>query len=489
MKKIFIIIIVFYTFLVSCQDWLEESPKAVAAETFYNTTGEADAAVLASLYKLRSFFSAANWLTLYPSFMISFADYSYGRGSWEANSDYVGLNTQNVQRSDEMWTYLYQAVRDCNIAIDRLPLASDMNENQINSYLGELRFIRGFTYYHLVRLYGAVPLRTEMNMQEWDMERSSVNSIYTFIIEDLEFAQTHCPQTERIAGTPSRMAAKSLLAQVYMELKDYTKAMNLLKEVVDSKRYSLIPVSNSREFEKIFGADANNTTEEVFYMKMNHLLGWNYVQMAAHPGALINGRPMLSTGAGFYGHYTRPDNPVIAGWDDNDLRKEYNLLPFDIGMGFDTYLLVKFYDPDAPDGYSASNDYPLIRYTDVMMLYAEAITMANGAPNDVAMEQINMIHRRGYGYDPNVASVVDFRLEDYATQELFINLIVKEHAYEEFNETKRWFFLIRLGIAAKVIKEVKGIDIAEKHYLFPIPAAEFTYNKALDPVRDQNPGY
>ena len=100
-----------------------------------------------------------------------------------------------------------------------------------------------------------------------------------------------------------------------------------------------------------------------------------------------------------------------------------------------------------------------------------------------------MVRRRGYGYPPAEASPVDLKLEEYNTKEKFMDLLIREQAYETFNEGKRWPFLVRLGIAKEVIKEVKNIDVADKHFLFPIPTSEFDYNKGLDATRDQNPGY
>lgn len=467
----------------SCSKWLEEEPKAVSEITFYNTEREAAAAVLAPLNKFRSGFAMS-----YPGLMESFADYQYGRGSWASNSDYKGLDPQNVSRSDGVWSSLYNAIRDCNIAISRLPDASDLTEEQKNAFIAELRFLRGFSYFTLVQLWSEVPLRTETNMDEWDLSKSSLDELYEFIVADLEFAATYCPLTERLIGTPSRYAAQALLAQVYMQLKDYQSAHNLLKSIIDSKRYTLVQVSTIRDFEKIFGPDVVNTNEEVFYLKNTRTAGWEFVMFCSHPNAVIDGEKMHGAG-GWYGLYTRQGNKLFDEWDDADLRKGYNTLLLDLGLGFDTYLPTKFYDPLAPNSIGAGNSNPIIRYTDLLLLYAESINELNDGPTQEAMELLNMVRRRGYGYAPDRPAPVDYRLTDYGSKGQFMDLIIKEQAYEAWNEGKRWLFLKRLGIAAKQVMEAKGISIEEKHYLFPIPAAEFNYNGALDAGRDQNPGY
>jgi len=104
------------------------------------------------------------------------------------------------------------------------------------------------------------------------------------------------------------------------------------------------------------------------------------------------------------------------------------------------------------------------------------------------MEALNKVHRRAFGKAPNTASTVDFVLADYNAS-TFIDLIVKERGYEFQYEGKRWYELKRTGKAASTILAVKGKVIAQKMYLWPIPLSEMSYNKALDPIKDQNPGY
>lgn len=484
MRNKIIICVLLGVSTISCNEWLEEKPKSVAAETFYNTEAEAGAAVLAPLNKMRGGFDMS-----YPGLMETFADYAYGRGSWEANSDYEGLNTQNQTRARDLWHGNYKAVRDCNIAISRLPLATELSEEQKVAYIGELRFIRAISYFYMVRVYAGIPLRTEENLDEFNLPKSSVEDVYTFIINDLLYAIEHAPDKARLAGTPCKDAARSLLAQVYLQLEKYQEAATYAKQVMDNNKYALVPVATSRDFEKIYGANIITSTEDIFSIKSyTNEAGWQYPGFCAHPSAKIDGK-LICGGTGWYGIYTTSDNKIIAGWDENDLRKDYNLLLHDIGLGNNTYLLVKFYDFDASGPWAPGNANPLIRYADVLFTYAEAATKAAGAPTAEAIEALNEVHRRAYGYDPKASSEVDLKLSDYKTTDQFMKLLIQEQAYEFFNEAKRWPFLVRLGIAKQQIKEIKGIDVADKHLLFPIPTTEFDYNEALDPSKDQNPGY
>ena len=423
MKKLSILIGILLMGLTACNDWLEEHPKAVAAETFYNTPDEIGAAVLASLQKIHDGFQMS-----YPGLLETFADYAYGRGSWASNSEYQGLNSQNQTRTNFVWNGLYKSIRDCNIALEQLPNSSEMTEAQINAYLGELRFIRAFDYFQVVRMWNGGPLRTEENMKEFNQPKADAATLYDFIIKDLLFAVEHAPEKARLAGTPSRYAAASLLSQVYLQLGKYEESFKYAKQVVDSGMYSLVQVAASADFDKVFGPNLQTSSEEIFYMKSENQTGtWangcEYVMFCSHPSAV------------------------------------------------------------------AGNDFPLIRYPDVLLVYAETAARLNNAPTADAMEKLNIIHRRAYGYDPTSPSEVDFKLADYGTLDKFMDLLIQEQMYECFNEAKRWLFLQRLGIAKEQIKKIKGIDVADKHMLFPFPTTEFDYNEAMDPNTDQNPGY
>ena len=471
---------------VSCSDWLEEEPKSVAAETFYNTEAEAAAAVAAPLATLNQ-----NGGPDYHCSALNecFADYAYGRGSWASNSDYVGLDNTNQSRTSTTWTVFYRAIGLCNVALNRLPDASSMTEEQINAYMGELYFIRALSYFYLVRYWGDIPLHTVDNMNEYNIEKSPVADVYALIEQDLQFAIINAPEQPRMVGTPSANAARSLLGEVYATLERYDEALPLLQAVIESGQYSLVPVSSSADFDNVFGPDLVSSTEEIFYIKEERTTAGNeYAMFCAHPSAMVNGQPMHGAG-GWYGIYTTTENQLIAEWDVNDFRKDYNLLLHDFGMGDNTYLFTKYHDAQAPGGGTAACDYPLIRYPDVLLLYAEMAMRVSGGPTADAMEKVNMVHRRAYGYDPVTPSEVDFNLSDYATSNQFLDLILQERMYEQFNEGKRWFDLLRLGIVKEQIMKIKGIEVQDKHLLFPIPQREFNYNEALDPATDQNPGY
>ena len=493
MKKyisIFLTAVLLMPFATSCEKWLEEHPYSIATDTFYNTAAEADAAI-ASVS--RKFYNTYVGDFNFPSMLECFADNIYGRGSWAANSEYTVLNPTNYGRSDGFWNNFYSIIRDANIVISRIPEATDLTEAQKTSYIAEARFFRGYAYTSLARYYGKAVLRTEENMTEWDQPLTPGATIYNFALEDLKFAVQNCPDKAATDNRPSKDAARAALAEFYLIQKDHASAKPLLEAIISSGKYSLVPVKTSRDFDNLFGYTVTSTPEEVFYGKTSDVgaMGFAMVMMYSHPSAIVNGAKMLKSG-GWYGLCLSSENKWIKEWDDNDLRKNFVILPFQRMGEFDGLpldaLMVKFYDHEHSGSYACTCDNPIYRYADILIMEAECINETSG-PNEQAMEYLNMIHRRAYGYTPNQPSEVDYKLADYNTKDKFMELLVKEHSYEFIGEAKRWNFLVRTGLANKYVKEYKGRDINPNMMLFRIPESEFNYNAALDPSKDQNPGY
>lgn len=459
--------------LCSCSDILEEKPQAIAVETFYNTPGEIEAGIAAIYTPIRDWGAFRN---NYTAMLEVFSDiFKSGRGSWAPPSEYQGLNSTNISRIQSSWEKFYLAIRNANLIIKNVPNANNVTDDAKNQYISEAKYLRAFTYFQLVRCWGAVPLRDEQNMSEYNVARSSVEDIYKQIISDLEAAELYLPDQVSVSGHPSKWSAKTLLADVYFHMNQYDKAMEKSGEVIKSNIYSLIEVSVADDFEKLFGAVVTTSTEEIFYLK--------YVEEDPFEFALYLhgvGRKYINVD-GYYAMYSNIDYTVYQNWDNKDLRKVYNWYEYD---SFDpgTILCKKFSDTE---GLSPRNDLPVYRYADCLLIYAEASCRATGAPTVEGLEALNKVHRRAYGYPSTQPSPVDFKLSAY-NKDSFIDLCMKERGYETVGEGKRWLDLKRSGLATKYVKANRGQDIAEIHYLWPIPVSELNYNEA---ITDQNPGY
>ena len=266
MKKI--LIPIFAALLVgftACQSWLDETKYtySISSSTFYNTANEASSAVVAVLDQMRGAHNS-NW---FAALEIN-TEHIYPKGVYQASGDYKGItNATHLNRCGSNFQSLYRAIMRCNTPLSRLPEASDMTEEQIKQYMGELYFLRAFCYFNLVRTFGAIPLRTVDNMYTWDIPKSSVADVYALIEADLKNAIANCPDKARYYDTPCKLSAKALYANVLMYLGNYTEAKKMAKDVIDSGAYSLVQVSSSDEFaQKVFGEGLATSSEEVFYL-------------------------------------------------------------------------------------------------------------------------------------------------------------------------------------------------------------------------------
>lgn len=466
--------------LIACAKKLEEHPKSIAAEVFYNTPGEVEAGLDAIYIPIRRVSTIG---ALYLCQQEIYSEYLYGRGSHAPLNDYNGLDNTNITRINSMWTDFYESIRDANIVIEKAPLGKSLTADDLKKYMGEARFLRGLCYFYLVRNWGGVPLRTENNMDSINLARATANDVYNYLLADLEWAEQNLPDNPRLVGAPSKWAAKSVLTDVYMTLHQYDKARDKALEVINSAKYSLVKVNVADDFDKLFGPDISTSTEEIFYLKYARTpsgQGFPYPIYAHYPNS------GYYPPGGFYTFYSDSEqNSFVKNWDKNDLRYAFNWYSQTFGLGATTILLKKFSDKAAVT--AGGNDYPMYRYADILLFYAEAVAQAAGAPSADALEKLNMVHRRAYGKDPLTANAaVDFQLTG---QQAFIDAVVQERGYENCGEGKRWLDLKRLGIAQQVIAAVKGKTVTERHLLWPIPTVEYNYNTAINPTTDQNPGY
>ncbi len=481
MKGTILLIIVVMGLLTSCSDLLEENPKSVSDANFYNTAEEVETAVNAAYSALGVGSTQAEQIVI----LDTHTDWGYGRGSRANYNDFAGFNSANINNAGKRWTVFYRTIQLANIVIDEAPNGSSISQDDIDEYLAEARFLRALSYFDLVRNWGGVPLRTEENMEDRDLAKSSADDVYDFIIEDALYAEEYLPDSQEDIGRATKFAAKMLLADVYLTLGEYEKAQAEALDVIESDLYSLVPATSTSDMRtNLFGPDITTSTEEIFYFK--------YMRQEDYGNWILWVLNHTDSGyfnyGGAYAHYSRLDNPFIMNWDDADLRKGFwdNI---DFGLGDQTLVCNKYSDTEAVvKGLGAGNDLPVYRYAEALLFYAEASCLAANGPTEKGVEYLNQVHRRAYGLDAETASPIDFNIADYDT-ESFQDLVLQERAYEFIFEGKRWYDLKRTGKAAEVVLEAKGITVKEIAYLWPIPDSELDYNQELDASTDQNPGY
>ena len=463
----------------SCEDVLKEEPKTIAVETFFNTAEEVESAVNAIYSPLRS-----NNYAVYEATLECQSDFTNGRGSWAPLHNFQGLDDANITRVAGLWNAFYLSIRNANLVIKNAPKGNSISQENIDKYVAEAKFLRAFNYFQLVRNWAGVPLRTELNMEEVNLIKSSQQQVYELIKSDLAIAETNLPDNAAVAGRPSRWAAKTLLADVHLTLGEFSAARDKAQEVIQSGKHALVAVSNKSDFQlKVWGPELSSTTEEIFYLKYARQVNQgNYMLWVSnHPDS-----KWFNFG-GAYVLYLDVTGPYYKAWPDADLRKSlWEKINF--GLGANTVVSAKFIDQNAVSQSGAGNDDPVYGYSDVLLIFAEAASRAGNGPTQQAMEALNMVHRRAYGKAPATPSEIDYKISDY-TSDQFVDLVLTERSYEFQLEGKRWLDLKRTQKAEQQVLLNTGKTIAEKHYLWPIPVSELNYNKALDPATDQNKGY
>lgn len=473
----------------SCKKLLEESPKGLSVDGFYNTPAEADAAVAAIYSPLRGDMSGW-WIGILECETEWGAGLS-GAANFDSFKSMSGVDDVGKNNLIPRWNAFYVAIRNANLVIKHVPNGTELTDAQKNVYLAEAKFLRAFSYFQLVRGWGGVPLHTEENLDQTDnIPKATKESVYELITTDLEFAAAQLPDNAPLVGKPSKWAAKSVLSDVYFFQGLNEKAAATAGEVIQAGKYSLQRLSVPDDFNKVFGMDAQSP-EEIFYLKYN----------INSPSQLILFTQQITTpwfGSSGYGVFNWHNMAKFyTTWDSNDFRKQFNWYedakanPFLAGQPAFPNSGVTILSPKKYNNPSAtveSFSLPCYRYPDVLLIYAEASAQAAGPTTD-GLEKLNMVHRRAYGLDPLSPSVVDYQLADYPTVKAFTDLVIRERGYETQFEGKRWFDLVRSGTVKEVMLENIDREVADKHLLWPIPQIEFDLNHGLDPSKDQNPGY
>ena len=485
MKKI-ILFLSIIAVVCSCEGMLDEVPKSfVSRSNYFQNENDAEGAIVGAYSAIKTdYYGIAHTLML-----VLHADYINGRGS-QAGISYVNqvLDATNIARCETNWTTLYSAINKANMVINNVPNIEDIDPAVKAKILGEGYFLRAMAYFNLVQGWGAVPLRlTECtDVNSLAASRTSVDEIYNQIIKDAQGAVKGLKgiTVGAATGRASEYAARMLLAETYLTTENWAACAAQCDTVIASGVYQLVIVEKESDFYNIFNAAGNS--EDIFSVHNSETRkGWlaKYIHRA-------NVHPYNYSSTGYYAWIPDTNSFIGSSWDDNDLRKQFNFYSEYLNSKGDTVslpsstpVLFKKYITDE-NGYS-QYPFPVYRYAEAFLMYAEAATMANGAPTDLALERLNVIKRRAYAYDLDVASPVDYAAGMSASE--FRKVVLQERAYEFLLEGKRWWDLKRTGTIDAAFAAV-GKSYNEYRYLLPIPEDEINTNSALS-SDDQNPGY
>ena len=486
MKKIFLFHVACIVLLFcSCTDMLQETPKNFLSPVgFYKTAADAEGAIL-SVYSRRIDYNVTALLNMIEE---SHSDYSICRGSYAPIGNFdQPFESVTTGRTNDIWSVYYSIINRANVVLSRVP-DIDMNEANKKKILAEAYYLRAEAYMNLVRYWGAVPLRlTEtVDLSGVSAPRNSVSEVYAQIISDLKIAEVDLPDNVGSrTGRVSKWAAKVRLADVYLDLEDWNNAALKADEVIKSNRYSLVIVKTEADFYKIFATET--CSEDIFSMHYSDISRdfQNFVQWLHYTDT-----PGYCPGEGWWCLYANVGSPLVINWDKDDLRYKFNIYSgfYRNGVWVDnppaTPLLFKKYIKDG--NARATYSVPVVRYAEPFLIYAEAACMAEGKPSALALERLNIIKRRAYGFDLNTPSAVDY--PSGMSKESFRETVIKERAYEFMLERRRYWDLLRTKTIKKETMDAKKINYIDTRLLYPIPLSEISNNPALSQAH-QNPGY
>lgn len=466
------------TLCVASCNVLEQTPESnFTPENFYRNADDAKAAV-SSVYDLMNTAEMYNQIVWILQDQAT-DDSEWGGGRSTANQAKNDLDkytfTPATSTFQSLWAATYRAINRANTVISRVPNVT-MDTDLKNRLIAEAKFMRGFYYFNLVRLFGGVPLVTKetTSLNDLAVARASVDEVYQQVIQDFTEAEAVLPATYGAGdrGRATKGAAKAFLAKVYLTRQEWPKASAKAKEVMDMGVYDLWA-----NYADVFTISNKNGKEAIFEVQA---LGGGVGEGSFMQGYM---RPNFDRVNGVSGF---GDDPVTENlyraYRADDKRRNINLRLYTptgtpaapASVAFPCYVY-KYLDPTATANGEGSNNFPVLRYADVVLMYAEALNEQAAASTE-AYANVNRIRSRA-GI-PN--------LTPNLTQAQFRDSLLLERRLELAFEGHRWFDLAR---RKKLIEAMKiqnpSIKVEEYHYLYPIPQTERDSNPKLS----QNPGY
>ena len=418
-----------------------------------------------------------------------------GAGGTNAKGISTFTEISSVPALESAYKYFWQIIYRSNIILDRIEAVEFPDEAAKNHIKGEAYALRGWAYYTLGWQFGGMPLiDTEISMGSTILTpRSTQEETIAFAAADLRLASGLLPEKweSKYAGRVTRYAALAALGRLYMFTGDFKAAENAFRQVMDSGLYDM-----EENYVDCFTDSHDNGKERVWEVQFSG--GQKGEGNKFITGLLPEGYNTESSSDALmpfngYSSAMMISPSMIACYEEGDIRKEVSTVTDIIvnkKLESDFSYILKYvhydeYTPQAKDDWA--NNLPVIRYTDVLMMYAEALNEQAYSANGEAMNILNRVRARA-GLEPKTP-------EQLYDQETFREALRAERRVEFAFEGYRWHDLLRWGNAMQVMlihfkfgDNAGRYSMAEHNKLFPIPYSEILrYNNPE--VMWQNPGY
>ncbi len=487
--KYYLIVLLSIMMLVSCDDFLTETPRSsVGGENFFKTVSDANASISAIYSSIKGHYTFNAWY--YGDISTEIAN----NGETSASLD-NGEYTAADPTFRGFWTQMYTTINYANVAIKNIPNVS-MDDNLKNRYIGEARFLRALAYFELVRAFGGVPKITEPTTDVTNnyLPRASSEDIYNLIFEDLQFCETVLPISYNSSnvGRATSGAVKALMAKACLQKRDFSNTLAKTKEIIALDVYELLP-----NLKDVFTINKKNGKEHIFSIQFKggttENLGSNISRSFASRNIEIN-------------PFGNPSGSAIAAerlWYNSmpgHFRKRLTIVekfpsPYypeikAVGVTQAGPCCMKFWDPLYTSRIGGDDaNWMVLRYADILLMFAEAENEVNG-PTSAAYNAINKIRKRARDENQNNLDEPEeiAELPDLAglSKDEFRQAVWKEREMELCFEGHHRWDLIRQSRFVEVVNASNiPSKITEKNKLFPIPDLEILANPNLE----QNPGY
>lgn len=462
MKKILVLASLATLLMTSCGDSFFdlEPASSVTIDKVYKTASDYNVAVIGCYAKLQSQVNFYTECCEYRSDNLSLGAPTAGTQDRYDIDHFTEKPSNGILSS--YWANFNNNVYRCNLLLDQID-GANFAENLKKQYKGEAMFIRTLNYFNMYRIWGGVPATKHVvsAAEALKVARYSDEQMFDLIAGDLKeiVDNNYLPETYSSAdmGRATSGAAKALLGKVYLTFHKWTEAKDILSQLIG--KYQLVsPIA------QVFNVDNKNNNEIIFAVHFNkeiegegHSYWYNLTNASDD---------------------TNQTSSLLNTFPTGDARKD--LITY-VQVEKNVRLMNKFYDTKSPTFKTVGNDQILLRYADVLLMYAEALNeiQYDASEGSLALKYLNAVRQR--------AGISNLTVKQLPTQEKFRKGILVERQREFPYEGQRWFDLVRMGFAKSVMAE-NGVEIKDYQLLFPIPQQE------IEKVGDksilwQNPGY
>ena len=437
-----------------------EPASSVTIDKVYKTASDYNVAVIGCYAKLQSQVNFYTECCEYRSDNLSLGAPTAGTQDRYDIDHFTEKPSNGILSS--YWANFNNNVYRCNLLLDQID-GANFAENLKKQYKGEAMFIRALNYFNMYRIWGGVPATKHVvsAAEALKVARYSDEQMFDLIAGDLKeiVDNNYLPETYSSAdmGRATSGAAKALLGKVYLTFHKWTEAKDILSQLIG--KYQLVsPIA------QVFDVDNKNNNEIIFAVHFNKEIegeGHSYWYNLANAS-----------------DDTNQTSSLLNTFPTGDARKD--LITY-VQVEKNVRLMNKFYDTKSPTFKTVGNDQILLRYADVLLMYAEALNeiQYDASEGSLALKYLNAVRQR--------AGISNLTAKQLPTQEKFRKGILVERQREFPYEGQRWFDLVRMGFAKSVMAE-NGVEIKDYQLLFPIPQQE------IEKVGDksilwQNPGY